>query len=650
MSDLRDRLDEIRGGAAYNLLPGENGVGDWAALMSEALVDIIERYVAGTLDLPGDLTPGLVSDPLEQWSRDVSEGSASMKQQLVLPSAYAALGALAGGSIWTYWNGRNATQACPATMQQLGLAASGAGKSTTHRAVSKWFGPALEAGHGAVQAEVSAWSIRAHEASGIVLAAAKDKLTADPDEVTAWKKAKSAVAKAIDQLDLKVAAQGVATVWGDTTAEALVSGAIDNGGSAFIKSAEQDVLDNLVRYSKGGGGASLTLFTDGWDGAEYRRARKNSGVEAVSAFTLSMSLLTQTETFFKSFSVEGGGDAWLDKGLIGRVLLGMAHGSSLEEEMAADLALKLGGTGKEVPVDHLVEMGERVAQSGAGVRAARLVEARMSGVLEGMWSDASPVLKQAVYAAKGLNVVGIPVTLRTVGEPGVLGLSIPVAPDVASRIEDVHGWLARALSHGLKSYGVDRVLTPLLTRLTYHLVRVATIRQIAISASSEEGWEAFLADPELSQAVLEDTAVRVMPWLVEMHLSVVGQMVTRAAVATVRAGMEKSRGQDLSEDKLFAAELARSGVVFPASVSDCIKAMSRGKDDSHRFRLAARDWFEREYRAQVERGEEGSRHIHMAKGRKVGTMLVLGFHEDVGVMAKPGGDLSSVFPVTGATG
>lgn len=639
MSEIRERLDELREKPVFGLKNGK--VVDWASVLSDALVDTLELYVGGNIPLPGELPhpEGSLVDPVESWAREVSAGSASVSEQLLLPAAYAALGALGGGSIWTYWNGRNTTQACPATMQQLGLAASGAGKSTTHRAVNKWFGPALEAGHGAVAREVSEWSLRAHKAAGQVLEIAKNNLSADPEEVAAWKKAKTAVAKAIDQLDLKVAAQGVATVWGDTTAEALVSGTIDNGGCAFIKSAEQDVLDNLVRYSKGGGGASLTLFTDGWDGSEYRRARKNSGVESVSAFTLSMSLLSQTETFFKSFSVEGGGDAWLDKGLIGRVLVGMAKGASLEEELAGDLALKLGAA-QEVPCDHLVELGERVATTAADVRAARLVEARLASVLEGAWSDSSPVLKRAISAAKGISVLGIPVTLRSVGEPGVMGVSIKMTRKMAERVEDLHTWIMRSMSHVLGDLGLDRVLGPLLTRLTYHLVRMASIRQIAFAAASDESWEAFLADPELSEAVMSDTAVRLLPWLVSMHLSVVGMMVTRAAVSSVRESMVRARGADLSEDKLFAAELSRSGVKLPASVSECIKAMSRGKQDSRQFRIAVRDWFEREYREQVELGSEGSKHIRMAKGRKVGTMIVLGFHEDLGVGAKPGGDLS----------
>lgn len=618
----REKMQDIREDPAYELTTG-----DWASQLAGTMIDMLESHLAGSLRIPNALAgaPAGLEDPLERYVRESCDASPAMSRNLMLPAAYASFGALSGTGWWVKWMGRQTMQMCPLTMQTIGLASSGSGKSTTHRALARWSTPALKTGERAVMQEVSDWADRARVAATGTLLAEKAKLSGSEDDALAWKRAGSLAAKEIDSIDMAVS-RGLMTVFSDATAEALVSTAIEYGGSPFVRSSEQDILDNLVRYSTRG--ASLTWVTDGWDGAEYRRARRGSGIETASALVVSMSLLTQTETFFKSVGEEGG-EAWLDKGLLGRVLVGMAPATTLEEDVMADEALR-NGTVKEVPVDYLVSGAGWFSELGAQARASRLIEDRLRRV-----AGDSVFLKRAMEATAAPGVLPVAVTLGSGGSgSGEVGHVLRLSEADARRVEDLHTWMTRVLAHVLQ--GADRVLQPVLSRLSYHLVRLAAIREAAVRAcdGTLEDWALPLSQGGeggvLSSEVLADTATRVLPWILEMHLAVLGGVVRTAVLESLRTELVQAGGRDVSLAGQIAAVLKSSGAAFPMPAGEAAKLVARGSDLNYFKTL---EFFKAEFERQVTDGGKPT-YFAMAKGKKDGDAIVMAvaFDESVGVM------------------
>lgn len=380
----------------------------------------------------------------------------------------------------------------------------------------------------------------------------------------------------------------------------------------------------------------MTWVTDGWDGSEYRRARKGSGVEQTSAFVLSMSVLTQTETFFRSFSEEGSGDMWLNKGLLGRMWVTMAPPVPTSELLEADARARRGNGAAEIDVSGLSEACGLIGRACGAGRAARLLEGRlMRSVVD---ADASQVLKKGLLAAGSAQVLAPPVSL---GNLDGIGVVVTVPSKVADRLEDLHTWIVRVMSQ-LLAGGGDRVLAPVLSRLTYHLARLAALREFLLrAAAGEEALEEWLSGsggsgsgPELSEQVLEDTALRLMPWLLRMHLATLASLVGGQAMEKVRREGVASRGEDTSMGAVIGRILLKRGAAFPLSISEAVKICSRGRD--REWKIGVEQFFKNEYTVQVEMGEEGSPYVQVAAGRRVGTGVVAGaYSPELAIRERP---------------
>ena len=627
---VAERMDELRSHGAY-ALDGD----DWASALAERLVVLLGGYLDDQLPAVGSLPAGL-EDPMEKYVRDCAAVSPAVSEELMLPAAYAYAGALGGGGLWAAWNGRGSWQVVPLTVQAVGLAVSGGGKSSMQKLLSVAVKDAVEHGSGAVMKHVSGWAAAARDMVGDVCSGEWDKLVSEgkgpkSDEILEVRRVRQAVLRLINDIELD-AAGGVRNVYADATAEALVSGAIEYGGAAFVQAAEQDILDNLVRYSAGGGSASLTFFTDGWDGAGYERARRGSGFESTSALVVSMSLMTQYRSFVDSFS--SGGAAWLDKGLLGRAWLTRARAVPEEDLLAADLARKqflaaggLAGGAVALP-EQLEDALDEIAYAGAECRAARMLEGRLVRAARQGKVESSPLLMKALTAAGASS--GVPVTTVSIaregGAGGAAGTVLGVGAGVGERLEDVFTWLKVCFETMGRE---DPVLTPVMTRLVHHLVRLAGLRTVLLGRAGSG-----LVCPE----VLEDTAVRVLPWLLGLHLEALGGVVSVRSMEAVRREMVAGRGKDTSFGGQIADALkAGCGgqVPFPLSVSEVVAKAARGRRGVREWRSGIRDYMKEQYEAQVERGEPGDGYFLMGKGRKSGSMIVAGFGSEALVYGTP---------------
>lgn len=614
-----ESMDTLRKHPAYNL-----DTGDWASEFAKKLVTLLGGYLEGNMIHVGDLPYGL-TDGVEEYVRACREVAPAVSLELMLTAGYAYAGALGGGGVWVGFNGRGTWQVTPCTVQMIGVAPSGVGKSTQQKLMNLAYKPAAELHEDAVKKIVSDWAESCDDLIKLALAADAAKLTASPDkeEAAEFDKAKKVARRLIRSIDLDVSS-GVKLEYADSTAEALVSSAISFGGAAFIRSAEQDVLDNLTRYASAGTAASLSLWTDGWDGCAYSRDRKGSGYEFTSALVVSMCLMTQTESFATSFANSGAG--WLNKGVLGRAWLVKAQEMDMDALLAADEARRLSGV-VPVPVPAALAEGfERMALAGAPARASRLLQDRISRKAREVGGEASVYLKKALAAARG--AAGGAVTIESIASSdgqaaGLAGLVLRLSPEDAGRMEDLHSWLLRCFGWVGQE---DQVLAPLVTRLTYHLAKLAGIRAVLLGK--------FSSDDVIASEVLVDTAARLLPWLVGLHLKCLGGMVRGKAMLDVREDWLRNRGGDSSFGGQLMDVLKKvpGGVKFPISVTSLVRLACRGSYGSREYRAGVKEYLIREYEAQEVRGEPGDGYFRVKQGRVKGSIVVAGFGAGPGEM------------------
>ena len=627
-----DMMDTLRKHEAYCL---DNG--DWASQCAVKLVQQVGGYLDDVaVEVPELSTDGLL-DEMELYVRACREVSPAVSLELMLPAGYAYAGALSGGGLWVAWNGRGTWQVAPCTLQVIGLAPSGVGKSTQQKLLNLAYGPAASVHEGAVQKVVSDWAAACEGLVAEALAADAAAVQHNPngEEFAELAKAKKVARKLVNSIDLDVSS-GVKMEYSDTTAEALVSSAISFGGAAFIRSAEQDILDNLTRYSSGGGGASLTFLTDGFDGNAYSRDRRGSGFEHTSAMVVSMSLMTQTESFASSFAASG--TAWLGKGLLGRAWVSRGAELDMDQMLAADLERRLAGV-VPVPVSEALSDGlERLALAGAGARAARLLDDRLVRKAREAGPEASGYLKKALAACRGgagsaVTVDSIALSDGSAG--GLAGVVVQLGPEESARLEDLHAWLLRCFALCGRE---DPVLAPVVTRLTYQIGKVVGIR-------------CGLFGPGVSVAdVLADTAVRVVPWLLGMHLKALGGLVRGIRMEDVRRELVAGRGMDTSMGGQIVQALGKAGgVKFPCSVSQLVVVASRGHRGVRGFREGMKEYFRLEHHRQVVLGEPDDGYFMMGGGRKSGSVIVKGFSGALEVKLTPDG-LAAVSGLAGGAG
>lgn len=591
-------------------------------------------------------------DPVEAYARECAASTVSASLELMLPAGYSFAGALGQGGVWVAWKGRRTVQAAPATMQTIGLASSGRGKSSQLKLWDAVTGQAFKAAESDVQHAIAKWAAGARKSVDTALAASKPNPAAPAGKVALdeWLRASKVAHKLIDQIDI-AAASGLVSVYSDATAEAVVSNAIDYGGCAFVRAAEQDILDNLTRYSGGGGGsgsgsgsgsgggsgsgASVTLFTDGWDGAPYRRARKGSGIEHTSALVMSMAMMTQEESFIKSFS-----PVWLDKGVLGRALVARERGMDVSEVLDRDLKLRNGGIG-DLESAHACSVAfGGIAGLGGVCRALRLLENRVARATAAAGADASEYLRDALLAAQGLPR---PLTLQSLavsagagagagGGVDGIGTVLWVPDAAATRLEDLHAWLVRVLEFAL---GGDIILGPVLSRWTYHLVRLAGIRSLLLGLA------------EVDVDVLADCGTRLGPWLLHHHLDALAMTSGRAAMEEVRSELVRHRGRDTSMGRQLLDALRMSGVTpadLPMNVRDVQERAARGNRGTRAFKQGISAYMKEQYRLQCAAaaaaggGADGGDGIFVfAQGRKVGSTVIAGFGPESGVVLGPEG-------------
>lgn len=580
-----------------NLFEGTLKGQGWAEECAISLLSIVQEFNDRGAPVVYDLPESAVGkkDPLEAFSRARAGESVSGSLDLLLPASLVLLGAAGGGAFWGYWNGRSKTHAVPAIDHHIGLAPSGAGKSTMHGLLAAAGKAGTDASYLSTGVELQAVVKRMKAAIPKVFADAGVTTSVNPEILDEAKTVEGVMLRAIDKMYLAgLSASHAGGVIADATVEATASLAAQNGGAVTVRSAEQDFLDNTGRYqSKSGPGvSSVSVLTTGWDGDEYARMRQSSGTENVSALVLSLSLLTQNESFEKL--IEGpAGNPLITKGVLGRAWVTTAADVSVVDMAAEETARLVRAVNGEEPEDNgsgseSARVRRAYARFGAAAGQSRAIRIAESGLIK--WVEKDPkasglsehgsALLSKVLTACGLAVgVAWNPLLLGAGLPGagVAGIRVEVEREDAMKLESLY---ALCLAILRDSRDTTRILAAALPRVVSKIVRMAVLRTAAIVAAdgSDEQWAAWCASGKVNPMVLADTAVRVIPWWLRHHLAAMGGLVQRAGESGVRqAAVEDNGIVDTSLEGLMASRLVQGGYSFNPTpkLSDLVLWLSK---------------------------------------------------------------------------
>jgi len=641
--------------AVKKLADGALSDGGWATKTASELIGMVVEYEeSGTVATSPLKEVGGTVDPLEAYCRAQSAAAVAVQLELLLPALWVHAGAVGQGGWWAAWNGREHVQCVPLIDHHIGLAKSGAGKTTMQKLNGTPFSRGMESGLSKVKDILNALAIDQRAAIDASLADWKADCNATPDkeESAQYNLVKGILQRAVDTVSLSAVRRtteaGGGSNLSDATMEAMVSLASDVGGAILVRASEQDLLDNLTRYSAAGQSGSLSVLTQGWDGEPYSRMRKGSGTEDVPSLMLSLTLMTQDESFTKMFNGPAG-MALLDKGVLGRCWL--TRGVDVDQMDVTDQELaklqdaKDGVEGVGMDAGPLGKGFARIARAGAESRALRAIEGRVESAAlsdksaAGLPDKSAIELKKAAAAlelAPG-RAVSAQSIVNNAGAAGALaGIVLGVDRKTAIKLESLFV-LCKLLSEG------DPVLAPSLTRYVSHVVRVAGIRAMTWAATTlaDDEWEAWLGKSELPEAWIADTAERVCVWWMRQHLAVTAEMRgERAATETRAETLKTSQHADTSLEGLAAKRMAQNAVILPLGVGVLSDLLSRwggmvpNKDRTMRRRVfkdmfcglegMASDYFVVSKKAPAQGGpaaltvEPGPRYLDLMRGRATG--------------------------------
>lgn len=576
------RLEAVLSFAAKTLV----GTG-WPEQAAKSLVEIFHEYEETGTVLPAPLLPSQgVVDPLEAFCRAHDSSSVSVQLDLLYPAALVHAGACGQGGWWVTWNGRGKDLAVPMVDHHIGLAGSGAGKTTMQNISQRLLDSGMAQGIEAVRTYINELSVYLRTSLDHELApwAAELELTPDSEALTEFKAVRGILIRAIDLVTItaikRVQESNGGTGLSDATVESVISLAGETGGAVMVRASEQDLLDNMTRYSASGQSSSLSVLTQGWDGDRYSRTRQASGTMDIPALVMSLSLMTQVESFSKTFNSPAGMQL-LDKGVLGRAWLTRGQDIDPAEEAAFEASrFMMALNGEEDPglePLHLMHALGRISAAGAGTRALRVLEGRIEQAAFadkaaiGLGTKANEELKRIAQRLELLP--GRAVSAASIAANGGAGELHGVVLRVP-RKEAVHLESLFVVCKMLA--GDDPILAPSLTRYVSHVVRIAGIRAaVAAGAGTAEQWEEWLKAGEVSSDWIADTAARVGIWWLRQHLSVTGALRNESVAVQARESvLRDSRVPDSSLEGLAALRMVQNATVLPMPVRDLSKKLA----------------------------------------------------------------------------
>lgn len=459
----------------------------------------------------GVLAETLVGHPLEDWARAVSaatntELSLVLPMALVVPSACAQGGVrlefpLPGGAVL-----RN-----PITLQHVGLAGSGVGKTTVLDHASEIVKDAMHASV-AVMAD---W-VRDRIADGDAQIAAPpmgQPLTWTADQ---WR---------------KCYAMGVAgtTIIGSATQEALRNGLSKNGSHQVVMTAEADLLEEVGRYNKDGGSVSIMLH--GWDGADIivQRAKSDHDIAAPRA-SLPMVVLMQPA----AFETAAASPMFMDRGVLHRWMI---TSGDVIEPVDPNVKWSLG---------KVLSPAEKMATP-LWTSRGRLTEAMIT-LAQGTAEYRASMAAHANWTRGGFNLVGV-------DEPVLVpGWSLTphdaAAVDAYSEVQHIREMLMRAARVSEDPDATESTFFPLAARYTSLVLRIAAAYTLAVEPTATT----------LRSEEITDAATRLVPWLWGHWRTAVNARDAAAGHAAVEATVKVNpKGKDMT---VKGATLRSLGLIY----------------------------------------------------------------------------------------
>jgi hypothetical protein len=289
-----------------------------------------------------------------------------------------------------------------------------------------------------------------------------------------------------------------ATLVKDPTVEALRNMLVQNGGVAAVMAGEADVFRNVTAYSTDSG--SLTFFLDGWSQDDVLTSRAGQGMMAMDEAALILGVLFQTDVFAEVTSgsgrggSSGGADSFQQRGVFGRILIREAVDTGGWETVAADYSDDASWEGHEGK-DGMSDQNGRMSTLGLALAdytkaledlVADTNNYRMMKALRHSWLLASTKYGAAMQVPEIDQVPRHPIKLDR------------AALVAYSRIQRMHSALMDAL--GDMDPDTQALWEPMASRFTQHVLREALV--VSLGAGRRE----------VTAEILEDCALRVMPW------------------------------------------------------------------------------------------------------------------------------------------
>jgi hypothetical protein len=436
---------------------------------------------------------------VERYARAYCE--ANPRADLALMYGIASVGvcvAAQGGIVLECPLGEGAgTLPVPVVEGFVGIAPSGGRKSTTLNTVREPLEKALEV--------------------GVAI-----RLQAAAADMAAAKQARQNAGLPIDDKQMSLVYN--AAICGDTlvrdpTPEALRNAAVMNGGVAAGMTGEADILD-VGRYSKNGG--SLTVFLEGWDQAAIEVARVNQGVLKINHAAVMVAVLLQPEVFAEATGGDSAnGDNYIARGAFGRWLVARGQQVTDFSAMAKEFSAEYGTTGLSDRHGVLTPLGE-----------AQLAyeQALVSLVRETSGYRAAKAMRRAWEKARAEYGADLTVDEVQAQDRQEWMLDTAAAREAYGSAQKLQLALS-ALLHRFADEDTKSVFTPLVERITQHVMRGAMVQALG---ADKRGLDA---------ATITDIATRVLVWRIAHTTDALLQRASEVGTMTMeRAALANPRG------------------------------------------------------------------------------------------------------------
>jgi hypothetical protein len=491
------------------------GDGSWSA----ATQRIVTMIKSGMDPAEGMLGEGYGTDRvIERHARLFAEAN-NVDLAMILPvllTAYS--GATQGAFLAPLYSEDWTPNHVPLVFQFMGIAESGARKSTVIREGKQPLEHALAKGVVARRQWCDAQRLAAMEAAGhngeVI-----DKFAAIYE---------------------KVYAGGVcaSTLTDGGTQEGIRNKLIGNGGHRVLMTGEADVLQEVSKYQKGAG--SLGLLVRTWDQETLATDRANEAVHLyMPEASLPFLIFVQPNAFAEHTSPGPKGyDEFTDKGVFGRAWLWRMPKPEIPEEFSFKTKPEPGAA-SELQQARLLA-GERME-----MLVERSNEYRATKGVRYAWETtpgAASALKEPPEVRRELLDLDQ-------GDGGV---------DAFVAVQNMLLTFRRALEEAdAEDRGVSGQFHPLVARFTDHVMRLAALLTLA----DDPG--ALAVDTRH----IEDVAVRLMPWLWSGWISVMGERRRSNVEDFLEEGVLKNpKGIDLTKQAAVLRAMAKLEEDGPSAI------------------------------------------------------------------------------------